>query len=583
MRPGRDDLRPEDMSREMINEFFGFPENPFHLTPDPRFLFLTNSHQEALASMIYGIQEKKGFVSILGEVGTGKTTLVRHLLNLLDPRIKTVFIHQTFLSFEELLKEILSELDLPLGDQSKFFLIRRFNDYLIQRLARNETLALLIDDAQNLSKEGLEDLRLLSNLETERFKLLQVVLVGQPELEEKLNSEDLRQLKQRIAIRRWIRPLTEEESRQYMDHRLNKVGSGIQKVFTSDAVSLICRYAKGIPRVINILCDNAFLIGYALQKKKIDEGIVREVLSDMGMRTKEERGKPEMALPAGLLDQSPAALGSFPFAEVSETQQGQTAGVPVESQRLAGDAGKDADLPAFAPKIGGFRKTSWVLGGVLVFILFGFLFKEWRSHPPEKPEKPAIAPLPVLPLTSTKEEVSPPPPQPAARKEKMAKVERGETLFMLAQRYYGQTSLTFVDHILMANPGIADPNRIWENQRIRLPEITEDSLILQGGDGAYRVWLETFLERQQAESLKGEFSSKAIGIEVLPRPVSPEKTWYRAVAGKFSTREECRKSIPGLQEKGLLPVLKKWTDTHSTENLNRESFWGEAWGKRMKP
>jgi len=277
----------ENMGGEMICEFFGFSESPFHLTPDPRFLFLTNSHQEALASMIYGIQEKKGFVSILGEAGTGKTTLVRHLLNLLDPRIKAVFIHQTSLSFEELLKGILSDLDLPLGDQSKFLLIRQFNEYLSQRLLRNETLALIVDEAQNLSKEGLEDLRLLSSLDTERSKLLQIVLVGQPELEEKLNSDDLRQLRQRIAIRRWILPFTEEESRQYITHRLSKVGSGVQRVFTVDAVSLICQHAKGNPRVINILCDNSFLIGYASQKKIIDERIVREVLSDLEIQTDE--------------------------------------------------------------------------------------------------------------------------------------------------------------------------------------------------------------------------------------------------------------------------------------------------------
>jgi general secretion pathway protein A len=272
------------MNDETMNKFFGFSENPFHLTPDPRFLFLSNSHQEALSSMIYGIQEKKAFVAILGEGGTGKTTLVRHLLSLLDPRIKTVLIHQTIPSFEQMLKEILMELDLPLGDLSKFFLTRQFNYYLSQRLDHNETLALIIDGAQNLTREDLEDLRLLSNMEPERFKLLQIVLVGQPELEEKLNCEELRQLRQRIAIRRWIRPLTGEESRQYMDYRLIKVGSGIQKVFTSDAVSLICRYAKGNPRAINILCDKSFLIGYGLQKKKIDGRIVREVFFDLGMR-----------------------------------------------------------------------------------------------------------------------------------------------------------------------------------------------------------------------------------------------------------------------------------------------------------
>jgi len=233
--------------------------------------------------MIYGIQERKGFVSVIGEVGTGKTTLIRHLLSTLDPRIKTVFISQTFLPFEELLKEILSKLELPLGDKSKFFLIHQLNNYLIQRLSRNETLALIIDEAQNLGKEALEDVRLLSNLETERSKLLQIVLVGQPELEEKLNSGDLRQLKQRIGIRRKILPLTGEESGRYIEHRLNKAGSSTQTVFTPEAVSLICGYAKGIPRVINTLCEGSFLTGYALARKPIDKKIVHQVVEDMGI------------------------------------------------------------------------------------------------------------------------------------------------------------------------------------------------------------------------------------------------------------------------------------------------------------
>jgi len=267
----------------MINEFYGISGNPFHPTPHPRFLFLTSSHRETLASMIYGIQERKGFFSIIGVVGTGKTTFIRHLLSTLDPKIKTVFIPQTFLTFEELLEEILSKLELPLGNKSKFFLIHQLNNYLIQRLSRKETLVLIIDGAHNLSKEALEDLRLLSNFETERFKPLQIVLVGQPELEEKLNSEDLRQFKQRIGIRRKILPLTGEESRRYIAHRLNKVGSTPQTIFTPEAVSLICWYAGGIPRMINALCERSFLIGYAKARKPIDEKIVQEVLEEKGI------------------------------------------------------------------------------------------------------------------------------------------------------------------------------------------------------------------------------------------------------------------------------------------------------------
>lgn len=273
----------------MYSNFFAFKENPFHVTPDPRFLFLTDSHREALASMSYGICERKGFVSVTGEVGTGKTTLIRWLLDTLrDKKVQTVFLYQTVITFDQLLREILLELDIPLGDQSKTSMIRQLNDYLIQRLARNETVALIIDEAQNLDRQVLEELRLLSNLETSNSKLLQILLVGQPELEVKLSSPELRQLKQRIAIGRKIRPLNARESRQYIEHRLGLVGSCISKVFKPDAISLICDYARGIPRNINMLCDNALLIGYGLAKKKIDANIVQEAIKDLGLSAPEK-------------------------------------------------------------------------------------------------------------------------------------------------------------------------------------------------------------------------------------------------------------------------------------------------------
>ena len=195
----------------MYNDFYGFSEEPFNVTPDPRFLYLTPSHREALASMIYGIKERKGFISIMGEVGTGKTTLVHTLLMKLDENVKAVFIFHTHVSFEELLKAVLTELDIPVLDQGKAGLLHALNENLIRRLSQNENVALIIDEAQNLGKEVLEELRQLSNLETPRSKLLQIVLVGQPELEAKLNSPELRQLKELIGIRRRIEPLPPED------------------------------------------------------------------------------------------------------------------------------------------------------------------------------------------------------------------------------------------------------------------------------------------------------------------------------------------------------------------------------------
>jgi type II secretory pathway predicted ATPase ExeA len=273
----------------MYEQFFGFSQKPFNVTPDPKLLFMTDSHQEALSSLLYGIQERRGFISVSGEIGTGKTTLLNFLLSILDKKVKTIFIFNTNIPFEDLLKEILRNLALRAFDGTKVSMIRKLNLYLLKTLERNENVAILIDEAQNLSNEVLEELRMLSNMETGEAKLMQIVLVGQPELETKLNSEGLRQLKQRIGIRRQIRPLTEGESRQYIDDRLQKMGSMIKDIFTPEALDLICRYSAGIFRNINIICDNAFLIGYALKRKPIDAAIVREVFGDMGIEVPREK------------------------------------------------------------------------------------------------------------------------------------------------------------------------------------------------------------------------------------------------------------------------------------------------------
>jgi type II secretory pathway predicted ATPase ExeA len=267
----------------MYNQFYNFSEKPFNLAPDPKFLYLTPSHREALAAMLYGVKERKGFVSITGEMGTGKTTLIYSLLRQTDAKVRTVYISHANITFEQLLENILLDLELPIPEGGKSAHLRLLNEYLIRKLYRDENLAIIIDEAQNLSKQVMEELRMLSNLETPKSKLLLIVLVGQPELEVKLDSEDLRQLKQRIEIRRQVHPLRRGECVEYINHRLNLVGSAASMIFTPEAISLICDYSKGIPRTINILCDNALLIGCALSQKKLDADIIHEVLDDLGI------------------------------------------------------------------------------------------------------------------------------------------------------------------------------------------------------------------------------------------------------------------------------------------------------------
>jgi general secretion pathway protein A len=228
--------------------------------------------------VIYWIRERGGFISIVGEAGTGKTILIHSLMNSLDEKVKTILIFHTTVSFNDLLRVILRELDLWDVEKSEKSLWNQLVQYSTQIAAKNEILVIIIDEAQKLTEEVMEKLKMFSNLES---KAIKIVLVGQPELEDKLNLKSLTQLKQMIRVRCQIKALSEEESKEYIDHRLRYVGSSSLEMFTPESVSMICHYAKGIPRIINTLCDIAFLTGYRLFKKKIDESIIREAIKDM--------------------------------------------------------------------------------------------------------------------------------------------------------------------------------------------------------------------------------------------------------------------------------------------------------------
>ena len=264
----------------MYEKFFGFTEKPFNVTPDPRFLYLSPDHQEALASMIYGITERRGFISIIGEIGTGKTTLIHTLFKELGEDVKTVFIFNTKITFIDLLHNILIECECTPISRNKSELLNQLNTFLIEKLSLGENVAVIIDEAQNLSPSVLEELRMLSNLETSREKLLQIVLVGQPELDTKLRSHELRQLKQRIGINCYLTPLTREEQSKYIAHRLSVAGCKDNHIFSDKALDLICRSARGIPRIINIICDNALLTAFGKEQNKIDTPVVSEVIAD---------------------------------------------------------------------------------------------------------------------------------------------------------------------------------------------------------------------------------------------------------------------------------------------------------------
>lgn len=265
----------------MYETFYGLTEKPFNLTPDPRFLYLSQKHQEAFAHLVYGINNRAGFVMISGEIGTGKTTICRSLLNQLDADTEVAFIFNPFLSPIELLRKINEDFGIPTKGETVKELIDELNNYLLAKAREGKNCVLVIDEAQNLEPQVLEQIRLLSNLETETQKLLQIVLLGQPELAQKLELPELRQLNQRITARYHLQGLDFDESLQYIAFRL-RVAGGLRKVrFTRSAVKAIHRVSGGTPRVINALCDRALLIGYTRETREITPSIIRRAAREI--------------------------------------------------------------------------------------------------------------------------------------------------------------------------------------------------------------------------------------------------------------------------------------------------------------
>jgi len=264
----------------MYTKFYGFSEKPFNTTPDSKFFFASSKHSEALNSLIYAINERKGFVVITGEIGAGKTTVSRTLLNKIDGDTKIALITNTHITQKELIEQILDDLSVEYSPGGKQKLMRQLNKFLIEQLAMNINVVLIIDEAQNLTPKVLEEVRMLSNLETEKEKLLQIILMGQPQLKTKLHHPKLEQFKQRIAINYHITSLTIEETHEYIKHRIKLVTQNPEQIFTHEAINSLFYYSNGIPRIINLVCDSALLSGYVCDSKIITPVIMNEVIRD---------------------------------------------------------------------------------------------------------------------------------------------------------------------------------------------------------------------------------------------------------------------------------------------------------------
>lgn len=265
----------------MYLEFFGLKEYPFNITPDPRFLYYSEHHKEAFDHLMYGIENRRGFIELTGEVGSGKTTLCRAVLQSLGPGVETALILNPSLTETQLLRAILNDLGLDVRGRDRLAYIEKLNEFLLEKHREDTNVAILIDEAQDLSPEVMEQVRLLSNLETDQDKLIQIVMCGQPELQKRLARPDLRQLRQRITVRYHLPPLTVEECMMYIRHRLWVSGNDGSTEFDAGAVREVYRYSKGSPRLINAVSDNALLAGYVERTRTIDVRCVRKAIRQL--------------------------------------------------------------------------------------------------------------------------------------------------------------------------------------------------------------------------------------------------------------------------------------------------------------
>lgn len=277
-------------------DWFGFEHMPFNNTPDPRFFLPTEKHQEALSRLIYAISERKGFVMISGEIGSGKSTLCRTLLAQLPNEVKTALITHTHIDPEQLVRAIAEDLDLPVAGKSKYEILQTINHFLVEQLAAGCTVCIIIDEAQNLSPAALEEVRMISNLETEEEKLVQLILLGQPELRDKIRLPEMLQLRQRIAVQYHLEPLTRSETLDYIQHRIRVAGPTEPLQFRKRAMIEVFNYSRGVPRLINTLCDNALLTAYTRETREITPDIIREAARDLDLE-----------------DQNPGLAGLFRF------------------------------------------------------------------------------------------------------------------------------------------------------------------------------------------------------------------------------------------------------------------------------
>ena len=556
----------------MYTSFYNLTEKPFNLTPSPRYLYLGEVHKEALAFLTYGVVERKGFIVLTGEVGTGKTTMVQALLTNLDENVETVYISNPMLSDKDFIDYLaFSAFKRKVRFKSKADFLVEFEEFLKDCLRNQRTFLLIVDEAQRLSFSLLEEIRLLSNMETADEKLINIFLIGQPELNEKLNEPRCRALLQRVSVRHHIRPLDLDETRQYVLTRLKIAGAPHgEKIFPKAAIKALHQYSEGYPRMINILADNALLLGYSREKKKIAPEMIRECYEDIRPKVVQKPTKAKESPVAKVMgNEKPRksgrawkwalfllAMGALAIvvavyrADVSKKLEEimgahfwrtatpvtrkkpmppQHKGYKVEPPAKA-DAQKDAEEPAntvVEPKI-----SNEVQG----------------THNPQPTvtqdagqNETAIEQIPNEAQPAREEITSWP----------VRVVRPGDTLAKLAMEVYGYTDRNLLKLIQQHNPIIRNINLINVGQKIVFPPISA-----KGTEPTYTVYIASYVPFSAARKEFQRLSAKGYEAYILPANDPKKGKIYRITLGNFEKLEYAQEYADMLVEKGITPVAK---------------------------
>jgi general secretion pathway protein A len=547
----------------LYTDFYKLKEKPFNLTPSPRYLYLGDIHKEALALLTYGVVERKGFILLTGEVGTGKTTMVQALLSNLDQNVHYVYLSNPVLSQSEFMDYLaFSAFRKKVHFRSKADFLVEFEAFLKECLQHQENFILLIDEAHKLSFDLLEEVRLLSNMETADEKLINIFLVGQPELNEKLSRPQCRALLQRISVRYHIKPLSFEETREYIRNRLRTAGAGNgQKIFPSSTVKSVYEFSEGFPRLINILCDNALLLGYSRERRTITRDMIKECHQDLKLDAapseenaqQEEEKKEEkivvgsrahslkwllllvLAFLVGMLITGKGLDVYHRFFPVSAIPEANRAAMETTAAKKMTEQTKTDKNAQELPTGVDEQKGEVKLPGA------GSIASESAKADEAGKVERAIE----------KEKVAGSPPAEQAPPARTVVVKEGDTITGLASTVYGFVNDALVQKIKGSNPEIADINRISIGQKIVLPP-------LEGANAApvFTVHVASFAPIEQARALFKALLDRGYEAYILPYHDPEKGNVFRVTVGNFKDRAGAQVYAAKILKEGLSGYAK---------------------------